>query len=70
MEYTIIIEKTPHNYSAYSPDVNGCVATGKTLSEVRNNMKSALEFHLRGLKEDGLPLPPASSYVERMMVTV
>lgn len=59
--YLIIIEKAENNYSAYSPDVDGCVATGKTINETRKNFLEALEFHFEGLKEDGLDIPIPSS---------
>lgn len=68
MRYLIVIEKAAHNYAAYSPDVPGCAATGKTLGEAEAKMRSALAMHLRGLQEDGLPLPPTpattAEYVE------
>lgn len=53
----IIIEPTSTGFSAYSPDIPGCVSTGRTKIEVERNMKEAIEFHLDGLKEDGLDLP-------------
>ena len=59
--YLIIIEKAENNYSAYSPDVDGCVATGKTVEEARKNFLEALEFHIEGLIEDGIEIPVASS---------
>lgn len=59
--YLIIIEKAENNYSAYSPDIDGCVATGKTRDEARKNFLEVLKFHLEGLKEDGLKLPNPSS---------
>ena len=59
--YLIIIEKQKKNYSAYSPDVPGCVATGKTLSEARKHMEEALEFHIEGLKEEKMPIPKSNS---------
>jgi predicted RNase H-like HicB family nuclease len=65
--YLIVIEETPTGFSAYSPDVAGCVATGATRPEVERNMHDALEFHLDGLREDGQPVPPPSTsaaYVE------
>lgn len=55
--YLIIIEKCKNNYSAYSPDINGVVATGKTKEETRKNFIDALELHLEGLKEDHLSIP-------------
>ena len=60
--YLIIIEKQENNYSAYCPDVDGCIATGATQDEARKNFLEALEFHFEGLKEDGLPIPTPSSY--------
>jgi len=60
MQYAMIIEKGETNYSAYFPDLPGCIATGKTLDEVKQRMSEALEMHLRGMREDGLPLPEPS----------
>ena len=67
MKYLIVIEKTNTGYSAYSPDLLGCVSTGATLQEVEQNMHEAIAFHLEGLREEGFPIPQptsASSYVE------
>lgn len=64
MRYVMIIEKGERNYSAYLPDLPGCVATGKTLEEVKQRMRKAVEWHLRGLREDGLPVPEPTSSVE------
>jgi predicted RNase H-like HicB family nuclease len=61
MKYLIIIEKTTHIYSAYVPDVPGCVATGNTKDEARQNVVDALESHIEGLMEDGLPIPSSKS---------
>ncbi len=61
--YLIIIEKAQDNYSAYSPDVDGCAATGKTADEARKNYLEALAFHIDGLKEDGLKIPKPVSKV-------
>ncbi len=58
MKYTIVIEKTPHNYSAYVPDLPGCGTTGPTRDEVIRLMQEAIEFHLEGLRRDGDPVPP------------
>ncbi|AYO30851.1 MAG: hypothetical protein PWR12_2101 [Eubacteriaceae bacterium] len=55
--FLVVIEKADNNYSAYSPDLPGCVATGKTPQEVRENMAEAIKIHIKGLKEDGLPIP-------------
>ncbi len=60
MQYAIIVEKGERNYSAYFPDLPGCVATGQTLEELKKAMREALELHLRGLREDGLPIPEPS----------
>lgn len=56
-DYLIIIEQAENNYSAYSPDIDGCIATGQTPEEARKNYLEALEMHLEGLKEDGLEIP-------------
>jgi predicted RNase H-like HicB family nuclease len=66
MQYAMIIEKGERNYSAYFPDLPGCIATGETLDEVKQRMREALELHLRGMREDGLPIPEPSlvDYVE------
>lgn len=66
MNYLIVIEKTGTGYSAYSPDLPGCVSTGATQPDVERNMQEAIEFHLDGLREEGYPLPEpvsASAYV-------
>jgi len=57
LEYLIIIEKADGNYSAYLPDVPGCIATGKTIEETKRSIKKALAMHLEGLSEDGIPSP-------------
>ena len=64
MRYAIVIEQTASNFSAYVPDLPGCVATGATIPEVEEEIRGAVEFHLHGLREDGLPIPPAASHVE------
>lgn len=64
MRYAIVIEKAEGNYSAYVPDLPGCVATGFTIEEVEAEIRDAIAFHLEGLREDGLPLPTPSSQVE------
>ena len=63
MRYAMIIEKGERNYSAYLPDLPGCIATGKSVVEIKQRMREAIELHLRGLREDGLPIPEPSSYV-------
>jgi predicted RNase H-like HicB family nuclease len=61
--YLVVIEKAGRGFSAYVPDLPGCVATGSTPDRVRRNMQAAIELHLSGLFEDGLPLPlPRATY--------
>ncbi len=67
-KYLIVIEKAGNNYSAYSPDILGCVTTGKTREETKRNMREAIEFHLEGLVEDGDPIPESESTAEYIMV--
>ena len=67
--YLIVIENAGSNFSAYSPDLPGCVTTGQTLEETRKNMEEAIEFHLEGLREDGLVVPPPSSIAEYVEVS-
>lgn len=67
MRYAMIIEAGDQNYSAYLPDLPGCVATGRTLEEVRERMREAIELHLAGMRQDGLPIPQPTTladYVE------
>ena len=64
MRYAIVIEQAAGNYSAYVPDLPGCVATGASEAEVEKEIREAIEFHVAGLREDGLPIPPPSSRVE------
>lgn len=61
MKYLVVIEKTQTGYSAYSPNVLGCVSTGATLEEVSQNMQEAIEFHIDGLIEEGLEIPNENS---------
>jgi predicted RNase H-like HicB family nuclease len=67
-EYAVIIEHAGTNYSAYSPDVLGCIATGDTIEETEQNFHDALQFHLDGLREDGLPIPEPTTVVTRVQV--
>jgi len=64
MRYAIVIEKAENNYSAYVPDLPGCVATGATVEEVEGQIREAIEFHLEGLREDGVVIPQPASRVE------
>jgi len=68
MRYAIVIEKTEHNYSAYVPDLPGCMATGGTLEEVENEIRAAIQFHIEGLREDGLTISRPVSIVEYLEV--
>ena len=61
-KYLTVVEETATGYSAYSPDLPGCVATGATRAEVERTMHEAIEFHLEGLREDGEPIPTPHSY--------
>ena len=66
--FLIVIEKTDGNYSAYSPDLPGCVATGNTREETERNMYEAIEMHIEGMKEDNLPIPESSSLAEYVVI--
>ena len=68
MRYAIVIEKGDGNYGAYVPDLPGCVATGATIEEVQREIHEAIEFHIEGLRADGLPIPEASSRVDYVEV--
>ena len=68
MRYAVVIEKSQSNYSAYVPDLPGCVATGATLAEVQQSIREAIELHLSGMREDGTPIPPPSSQVDYINV--
>lgn len=68
MRYAVVIEKAQGNYSAYVPDLPGCVATGATVAEVEEQIREAIEFHLDGLREDGETIPSPSSQVEYVEV--
>jgi predicted RNase H-like HicB family nuclease len=64
MRYAVVIEKAEANYSAYVPDLPGCIATGASLQEVEAEIREAIAFHLDGMREDGLPIPAPTSTVE------
>jgi len=64
----VVIEKAADNYSAYVPDLPGCIATGATVKETEQLIREAIELHLAGLRQDGLPLPQPSSQVEYVEV--
>ena len=64
MRYAVVIERAASNFSAYVPDLPGCVATGNSIEEVEMEIREAIVVHLEGLREDGLPIPRPSSKVE------
>ncbi len=66
--FLIVIEKAENNYSAYSPDLPGCVATGHTREETEKNMHEAIKFHLKGMKEDQIAIPESRSFAEYIAV--
>jgi predicted RNase H-like HicB family nuclease len=68
MRYAVVIEQAIGNYSAYVPDLPGCIATGQTLGEVESEISEAIAFHMEGMVEDGLPVPQPSSQVEYIEV--
>jgi predicted RNase H-like HicB family nuclease len=63
-KYLIVIEKTPNNLSAFSPDLPGCAATGATQTEAEEKMRDAIRMHLAGMREDGLEIPEPTSVAE------
>jgi predicted RNase H-like HicB family nuclease len=67
-QYLVVIEQANGNLSAYSPDLPGCVATGRDVDDVRRNMAEAIRFHLDGLRQDGLPIPEPSARGEYISV--
>ncbi len=69
MRYAIVVEKAENNYSAYVPDLPGCVATGATVEETEREIREAITFHIEGLIEDGFPVPPPVSIVEYLEIT-
>jgi predicted RNase H-like HicB family nuclease len=64
MTFAIVVEKAKANHAAYVPDLPGCVATGKTVKETERRIREAIEVHVEGLREDGLPVPKPSSVVD------
>ena len=68
MRYAIVIEDAGGNFSAYVPDLPGCIAVGATQEETETAIREAIEFHLEGLREDNLPIPNASSHVDYVEV--
>ena len=66
--FLIVIEEAGHNFSSYSPDLPGCVAAGETREETEQLMYEAIQMHLEGLREDGLPVPPSTTIAEYVVV--
>jgi predicted RNase H-like HicB family nuclease len=67
--YAIVVERARSNYSAYVPDLPGCVATGATVEEVEQLLHEAIEIHVAGMREDGLPVPEPSSVVDYLEIS-
>ncbi len=68
MQYLVVIERGPTSYGAYVPDLPGCVAVGESREEAETLIQEAIEFHIDGLREDGLPIPEPSSVAESVEV--
>lgn len=68
--FSVVIEKAEGNYSAYSPDLPGCIAVGDTLEEVQRNMEDAIRFHIEGMLEDHEPIPVPQSTVQYMEIAL
>jgi predicted RNase H-like HicB family nuclease len=67
--FLIVVEDAGANFSAYSPDLPGCVATGGSREEAEKNMYEAIQLHIEGLKEDGLPIPTSSAVAEYVVLS-
>jgi predicted RNase H-like HicB family nuclease len=68
MRYAVVIEKGPTNYSAYVPDLPGCVSTGQTIDEIRRNLREAIDLQLEGLRRDGENIPPPTTQCDYLDV--
>lgn len=68
MRYAIVVEKAGNNYSAYAPDLPGCIATGNTVEKAEQEICEAVKFHIDGLREDGLPVPAPTNVVEYLEI--
>jgi predicted RNase H-like HicB family nuclease len=66
--FLVVIEKASNNYSAYSPDLPGCIATGSTRAEAEKNIYEAIEMHVQGLLDDKLPIPESESFAEYVAI--
>ncbi len=68
MRYAMVVEKAENNYSAYVPELPGCIATVKTIKETEQEIRAVIEFHIEGLREDDLPPPQPTSIVEYLEI--
>jgi len=66
--FLVVVEEAGENFSAYSPDLPGCVATGATREDAEKNMYEAIQLHIEGLKEDGIPIPSSTAIAEYVVV--
>lgn len=69
-KYPVIIERADENYSAYSPDLPGCVATGPTIKETILQMRDAIQFHIKGLEKEGLVIPEPSTKIKYIEISI
>jgi predicted RNase H-like HicB family nuclease len=70
MRYSVVLEKAKHNYSAYVPDLPGCVTTGRSVQETMRNIREAIELHIEGLERDGDPIPDPATLVDYVDVSL
>lgn len=68
MKYAVVIEKADSSFSAYVPDLPGCISTGRTLDEVEQNIRDAIAFHIAGLREDGEAVPEPTTHVAELEI--
>ena len=68
MRYAVVIEKAAKNYSAYVPDLPGCVSTGRSIEETEENIREAITFHIEGLREGGLEIPQSTTHVTELEI--
>ena len=68
-KYAVVIEEGPNNYSAYVPDLPGCITTGATLEEIEANIREAIELHLEGIREDGEEIPEPTTVTREVEVS-
>ena len=68
-KYAVVIEKGPNNYSAFVPDLPGCITTGRTVREIEENIREAIELHLEGMREDSEPIPEPTTLTREVEIT-